>query len=97
NAIQAVPSACSSVPPPGSEALRSKTPILSIPRKPPSKTFAPVRSLRLTHQVKFISSFWKHASRNERSPRPVCSFLLTERYHAAQACTGGLTSEKFHS
>ena len=54
-AIQAVPSACSRWPPVGSGALRSKTPMLSRPRKPPSKTFLPNRSLRFTHQVKFSS------------------------------------------
>ena len=55
-AIQAVPSACSRWPPVGSGALRSKTPMLSSPRKPPSKTFLPKRSLRFTHQVKFSIS-----------------------------------------
>ena len=40
----------------GSGALRSKTPMLSRPRKPPSKTFLPNRSLRFTHQVKFSKS-----------------------------------------
>ena len=39
----------------GSGALRSKTPMLSRPRKPPSNTFLPKRSLRLTHHVKFSS------------------------------------------
>src|SRR5882724_5960861 len=34
-AIQAVPSACSRWPPVGSGALRSNTPMLSSPRKPP--------------------------------------------------------------
>ena len=58
-AIQAVPSACSRWPPVGNGALRSKTPMLSSPRKPPSNTFLPNRSLRLTHQVKFRSSFDK--------------------------------------
>ena len=58
-AIQAVPSACSRWPPVGSGALRSKTPMLSRPRKPPSKTFLPKRSLRFTHQVKFSSSLLK--------------------------------------
>ena len=33
--------------------------MLSSPRKPPSNTFLPERSLRFTHQVKFSSSFWK--------------------------------------
>ena len=58
-AIQAVPSACSRWPPVGSGALRSKTPMLSRPRKPPSNTFLPKRSLRLTHQVKFSRSLLK--------------------------------------
>ena len=52
-AIQAVPSACSRWPPVGSGALRSKMPMLSRPRKPPSNTFLPNRSFRFTHQVKF--------------------------------------------
>ena len=55
-AIQAVPSACSSRPPVGSVALRSNTPMLSRPRKPPSNTLWPEGSLRFTHQVKFSSS-----------------------------------------
>ena len=33
--------------------------MLSRPRKPPAKMFLPSGSLRLTHQVKLISSFWK--------------------------------------
>ena len=41
--------------------LRSKTPMLSSPRKPPWKTLRPSLSLRLTHQVKFSSSLWKTA------------------------------------
>lgn len=41
-------------PPMGRGELRSKTPILSMPRNPPSKTLRPVISFRLTHQVKFI-------------------------------------------
>ena len=44
--------------------------MLSRPRKPPSKTFRPVRSLRLTHQVKFSSSFWKQLLSHSRSPSP---------------------------
>ena len=46
--------------------------MLSRPRKPPSKTFRPVRSLRLTHQVKFSSSFWKQPLSHSRSPSPRC-------------------------
>ena len=66
-AIQAVPSACSRWPPVGSGALRSKTPMLSRPRKPPSKTFLPKRSLRFTHQVKFSSSLLNADLRNSTS------------------------------
>ena len=46
--------------------------MLSRPRKPPSKTFRPERSLRLTHQVKFSSSFWKQLLSHSLSPSPVC-------------------------
>jgi hypothetical protein len=56
SATQAVPSACSRKPPVGNGALRSKTPILSNPRNPPSKTPFPKRSLRFTHQPKFAES-----------------------------------------
>ena len=42
NAIQAVPSACSSVAPLGSGCERSKTPMLSSPRKPPAKRLLPL-------------------------------------------------------
>ena len=55
-AIQLVPSDCLRCPPVGSGALRSKTPMLSRPRKPPWKTFMPSASLRLTHHVKLSSS-----------------------------------------
>ena len=61
--IQLVPSLCSMWPPVGSGALRSNTPMLSSPRKPPWKTFLPSASLRLTHQVKFSSSLWNTRSR----------------------------------
>ena len=96
-AIQAVPSACSRWPPVGSGALRSKTPMLSRPRKPPSKTFLPKRSLRFTHQVKFSSSLLKADLRKSRSisPRRACSVRC--RKSVAKAWTGGFTSLKFHS
>ena len=54
--IQAVPSACSKGPPVGKDALRSKMPMLSSPRKPPSNTLLPIGSSRFTHQVKFSNS-----------------------------------------
>ena len=63
-AIQAVPSAWLMKPPVGSGALRSNTPMLSRPRKPPWKTLRPCASLRFTHQVKFSISLWKTRSRN---------------------------------
>ena len=95
-AIQAVPSACSSRPPVGSAALRSNTPMLSRPRKPPSNTLCPVGSLRFTHQVKFSSSFLKASRRNGTSVSPRSDSRFC-RNKVAKACTGGLTSPKFHS
>ncbi len=65
-AIHAVPSAWFRWPPPGSAWERSKTPMLSSPRKPPPKTWRPSTSLRLTHQVKLSSSFWKRAFEEEQ-------------------------------
>src|SRR5208337_2942940 len=53
SAIHAVPSAWSRCPPVGSGALRSNTPMLSSPRKPPANTLRPSGSLRLTNQLKF--------------------------------------------
>ena len=55
-AIQLVPSACSNKPPVGKGALLSKTPILSNPKKPPSKILFPLLSFRLTHHVKLSRS-----------------------------------------
>ena len=54
----------------GSGFERSNTPMLSRPRKPPSKMLLPSSSLRLTHHVKFSSSLWNTRSRNARSPLP---------------------------
>ncbi len=67
NAIQAVPSDCSSVPPDGMPWLRSNTPMLSRPRKPPWKTLRPLGSLRFTHQVKLSSSFPNASARKSTS------------------------------
>ncbi len=69
-AIHAVPSAWVSWPPVGSGLLRSNTPMLSSPRKPPEKRFRPSGSFRFTHQVKLSSSFWKTRLRNAVSRRP---------------------------
>ncbi len=70
--IQLVASACSSVPPPGSGRLRSKRPMLSRPRKPPSKTLRPRCPCgRFTHPVKFSINLMKIDSRKLRSARPV--------------------------
>ena len=97
SAIHAVPSAWSSQPPVGSGALRSNTPMLSSPRKPPWKMLRSSASLRLSHQPKLRISFWKAFSRNSRSPVPVRAFSSSYTNSVAQACTGGLTSLKFHS
>ena len=72
--IHAVPSDCSSTMPSGKVVLRSKTPILSSPRNPPSKMLFSSWSLRLTHQVKLSINFWKTRSRKKVSPFPVRSF-----------------------
>src|SRR5256885_13032209 len=95
--IQEVPSDCSMLPPVGSGAERSKTPILSRPRKPPSKTFLPSVSLRLTHHVKLRRSFWNAFSRKSRSATPVTRRSILYTRHAAHACTGGVTSPHAHS
>ena len=83
-AIQAVPSACSRRPPVGSAALRSNTPMLSRPRKPPSNTLWPEGSLRFTHQVKFSSSLEKHSWRNGRSHLAEVGFQVL----AGKSCEG---------
>src|SRR5262249_8046584 len=93
----AVPSACSRYPPVGSGALLSQTPILSSPRKPPSNALLPVRSLRFTHQVQLSLSLWKARSSQSIAPCPrrICS--NREVQMVDHACTGGVTSPKFHS
>src|SRR5262252_7349517 len=93
----AVPSACSRWPPVGSGALRSNTPMLSSPRKPPSKRFLPKRSLRFTHQLKFNISLAKDLLRNSRSASPLSACSVRYKKMVAHACTGGLTSLKFVS
>lgn len=96
-AIQAVASACCSCPPPGSGLDLSKKPMLSRPRKPPVNRLFPSTSSWFTHQVKFTMHFWKTPSRKSRScPKPRCAASWYTR-HAAQACTGGLTSSKSNS
>ena len=69
-AIQAVPSACSRKSPVRSGFERSKTPMLSSPRKPPENRLRPAASLRLTHQVKLRSSFWNIRAKKARSRWP---------------------------
>src|SRR5580704_11217405 len=93
----AVPSACRRYPPVGSGELRSKTPILSSPRKPPSKRLWPKRSLRFTHQLKFRINFENERLRNSTSPLPCSACSVRYKKIEAQACTGGFTSLKFHS
>ena len=97
SAIHAVPSAWSIVPPLGSGALRSNTPMLSRPRNPPWKMFRSSASLRLSHQPKFLVSSWNAFSRKARSAWPVRALSISYTNRVAQACTGGLTSLKFHS
>ena len=55
-------------PPLGSGCERSKTPMLSRPRKPPGK-YCGLGVLRFTHQVKLSSSLWKTRSRKSWSRR----------------------------
>src|SRR6266700_724443 len=74
--IQAVSSDCSSTMPSGRVVLRSKTPMLSSPRNPPWKMLFSCASLRLTHQVKLSSSFWKTRFRKKVSPFPRVYLLL---------------------
>src|SRR5664279_3171796 len=95
--IQLVESDCSRMEPSGSGVFLSKSPILSIPRKPPSNILLPCSSFLFTHQVKFMSSFRKMVSRNFTSPLPVAVLSMLYTFHVAQACTGGFTSEKAHS
>ena len=67
--------------------------MLSRPRKPPEKRWLPSGSIRLTHQVKFISSFGNRRPRKSLSRRPSMSHTCS----AAHACTGGLASLNAHS
>ena len=67
--------------------------MLSSPRKPPPNRLLPSGSWRLSHHVKLTSSFWNTRSRNSTSLPP----SMTNTRSAARACTGGLTSSKFHS
>ena len=97
SAIHAVPSACSRRPPVGRGALRSKTPMLSRPRKPPSNTLRPLGSLRLTHHVKLSSSFGKTAEEREVARSPLIDSSIMCTSNVAKAWTGGFTSPKFHS
>ena len=57
----------------------------------------PSASFRFSHQVKFFISFSNEPSRNARSPCPVCVSSSWYTNQVAHACTGGLTSPKFHS
>src|SRR6476646_865622 len=96
-AIHDVASDCSSVCPLGSGRDRSNKPMLSRPRKPPSNRLLPSASLRLTHQLKFMSSLWKMRSRKSQSFLPDWIESILNTHHAAHACTGGFTSSKAHS
>ena len=93
NAIQLVASDCSSTQPSGTSCDRSNTEMLSMPRKPPSNSWEPLRSVRFTPQPQFSISLVKPRPRNSRSQPP--SAMNT--CQAAHACTGGFTSPKSHS
>ncbi len=70
--------------------------MLSSPRNPPENRLRPDVSLRFTHHVKFSSSFWNTRARNFVSRAPAGAAILYAR-HAAQACTGGFTSDSPNS
>ena len=53
----------------------------------------PRASLRFTHQVKLMSSFWKTRARKSKSGSP----SISNTDSAAHACTGGFTSPNAHS
>ena len=109
-AIQEVPSDWASFPSRrGSDRLNG--PMLSMPRKPPSKMLLPSASFLFTHlrvsidsgrgeqtyQVKLSKSFWKTLSKKSKSSLPNIFRSILNTRNVAQACTGGLTSPKFHS
>lgn len=50
-----------------------------------------------TNHVKFNKSFWKTLSKNCTSSFPNSFLSILNTRNVAQACTGGLTSLKFHS
>ena len=74
----------------GSITERSNGPILSSPRKPPSKMLSPRASSRLTHQVKLISSLLKTRARKSKSVAAVDAEhrqrrpCLNRRVHVAE-------------
>src|SRR5262245_23866502 len=70
--------------------------MLSSPRNPPSNALFPARSLRFTYHVKLSSSLWKARSSHSMSASPR-AFARRCVKIVDQACTGGLTSPKFHS
>ena len=71
--------------------------MLSRPRKPPSKTFLPKRSLRFTHQVKFSSSLL-NARLQEIHVRLAAQGLLgAVQEQGRPRVDRGFTSLKFHS
>src|SRR5260370_16876104 len=94
---QAVPSACSRWPPVGSAALRSKTPMLSSPRKPPSKRFLPKRSLRFTHQLKFSINFENDRLSKSISPFPLDACSIQYNKIKNHPCTALIPHPNIHS
>ena len=77
--------------------------MLSSPRNPPWNRFRPPASFRFTHQVKVSNCFCRIRFRKSRSPGSCGSFWrrcfrsISNTRQAAQACTGGFASPKFHS
>ena len=83
SAIQAVPSACSSVPAGGQRrAAVEHADVVQARGSRPGRRCCPDGSLRFTHQVKFSSSLWKHSSRNAQvapAPRSRLQVLQEQR------------------
>ena len=91
-AIHAVPSACSRWPPVGSGALRSNTPMLSRPRKPPSIVLT--ETVLAVHPPGVVQQ-----KLLECRPEEFDICLATQAWFSSEerrrTCTGGFTSLKF--
>ena len=91
--------------PPGAHARLTRPPLRSFTSRPHSRTalsfgsptLLPFLSFLFTHQVKLSSNFWNTFSKKNKSALPLCFSSILKTLKVAQACTGGLTSLKFHS